>query len=197
MKKKTLALSVLSLAMCGSLVAGCGSSAVNAPSTSEENFSTEVNSGEIKVAVTVSDLDVFSPIMIYVDGSFAKTEENNGSVNGSFVCGGSATKVDNVITLEKMTAGDSVDFTITVANESSVAVKYRTVLWVEEDDGLFDGLEITVGGQLFTYTMQSEWRLIAPGSVDIPVSIELPVGALKEYQGKSATIAFKVEANSV
>ncbi len=206
-QKKSLALSALSLLLCGSIAVG-GTFALF---TSEANVNIAVQSGKIKVTATTSELNVFSPVLIEEDGSYDKSDDNNGSENGSFVNGGGAKMEGNVITLDKMMPGDSVDFDITVVNESTVGAKYRTVVWAEEDsvvagdsdDGIsFDGISffermnVTVDGKSISYTAYTDWTYIAPGAEEIviPVSIELPGETGNAYQAASAKIGFKVEA---
>lgn len=70
-----------------------------------------------------------------------------GLLNGQFMNGGTA-EIDGTssdLVLTKVTPGDKVTFTINLKNNSNVAVKYRTIISCKDDDGLFNGLEFTVG----------------------------------------------------
>ena len=94
---------------------------------------------------------------------------------------------------------DKVSFNIVINNDSNVAVQYRTVIKVTEDDGLFGGLNVKIGAEEQVYggtTTYSHWNALEAGSSDIiiPVSIELPQGSGNEYQGKSCVLSYSVEA---
>ncbi len=44
-------------------------------------------------------------------------------------------------------------------------VKYRTLVLLDTDSGLFEGLQVTVGGEPFTTSHQSNWASLAVASI--------------------------------
>ncbi|MGN1052031.1 MAG: SipW-dependent-type signal peptide-containing protein, partial [Candidatus Scatosoma sp.] len=195
MKKKTIVSSVLAIAMCSCIAIG----GTYALFTSESNVNIAVTSGKVDVVATASDLQTYS-VAYSQDGTI--TDENGETYvyeeqsAGTFKNGGRATLENgNEITLDKITPGDKTTFDITITNNSNVAVQYRTILMCETDDGLFSGLQITVDNSLFGgITVVSSWALLEQSTVTVPVEIVLPVTAGNEYQEKTCTIAYRVEA---
>ena len=66
------------------------------------------------------------------------------------------------------------------------------------DDGLFDGLNVTIDDEAIKGVTITNWASLAAGSTDADKSysvvIELPENSGNEYQGKSCSIKFAVEA---
>ncbi len=190
-KKKVILSSILSLALCLSLIVG-GTFALF---TSESKTNVAITSGKVEVVATIENLAVHSPTAIAEDGTIV--DDTNAAANGVFANGGTATIEDATLTLDKMTPGDEVTFDIRIENNSTVAVQYRTLLAVSENNGLFEGLNVTVGDVPFvTDKRQTPWTSLAVGSEDIIVSVEvlLPSTAGNEYQEKSAKLSFTVSA---
>ena len=183
-KSKTFLGAVLSIALCASLIAG----ATFAIFTSESKVNIAVTSGTVKVTATVSDLNATSPEKITSEGTVA------GGYVAGFTNGGSADYNGNEITLTNVTPGDKVTFNITVKNESTVKVQYRTRVVASEDNGLFGALKIKIGD--YTGMGISAWEALEVNSADkvLACEIELPTTAADEYQGKACKIAFTVEA---
>ena len=79
--------------------------------------------------------------------------------------------------------GDRVTFNVNIANNSNVTVKYRTLLSVR-DSGLFEALEVSIGGR--TAGSASDWTVknAGEGRASEQCSIKLPVSATDEYQVK-------------
>ena len=170
MKNKIIISSILTIAMCVSLIAG----STFALFTSESKVDVSVSSATVSVTATPT-----SPEM--------------GSTLGDHL--GSANANGNSLTLKNFVPGDYATFTINVKNDSTVAVKYRTVISGEGE--LFSGLVVTIGGEKFTGgTASSAWELFNPGEGNkaVDVKIALPEEAGDEYQNKSCTLTYKVEA---
>ena len=99
-----------------------------------------------------------------------------------------------------MVPGDVIEFDIVVTNYSNVTVDYRTVLSVVSDTGLWSGLVITF--DTLTYGLDgnnqhvTNYSPLAAGVAPavVHVRIELPEAAGNEYQEKSCTFAYRVEA---
>ncbi len=175
MKKKALLSSILTIALCFSLVVG----STFALFTSESKTNVAVTSGTVSVTATAST-PVLSSLL---DGG--NLTESSAKLDG------------NTVKLDKIVAGDKVDFNITVHNASDVTVKYRTIIGMVDDNGLWDALVVTIGGNTYNgATKVTAWETIAPSSKDvvIPVSIVLPISATSEVSGKTCEFAYTVEA---
>ncbi len=178
--KKAILSSILSLAVCSSLVVG----STYALFTSEAKTNIAVTSGTVKVTATLSDLATYSMDNLMEKGAF----ENGGSASFS--------ENDTALTLDKMTPGDKATFNVVVTNESNVAVQYCTLFTVETDDGLFEGLDVTINETLVAGSQAGEWKTFAVGAepIVVPVEVELPEDAGDQYQGKNTKLSFAVNA---
>ena len=184
-KSKPFLGAVLSIALCVSLIAG----ATFAIFTSEASVNIAVTSGTVKVTATVSDFNATSPEKITSEGVVVDDKYVAGFTNG-----GEATQNGNEITLKNVTPGDKVTFKITVKNESTVKVQYRTKVTASEDNGLFGALTMQIGE--YKGMGISEWKALEVGSKEetLECAIELPTTATNDYQNKQCKIAFTVEA---
>ena len=172
-KRNVIVSALLVIAMCVSLMAG----ATFALFTSESKVNVAVTSGKVKVTATASEPQVGTTL-------------SNPS-------GFSATATGNEIVFDKIMPGDYATFTITIHNESDVAVQYRTVIAKETDDGLFAGLTVEIDGVTYDgATKRTEWTRMEVGCDDITVSVKvsLPKDAGNAYQEKSCSFSYKVEA---
>lgn len=180
MKKKALVASILTIALCLSLIAG----STFALFTSESTVNVAVTSGKVNVVATIVEQ---SPLQ---------------STLGNPLTQSTATYGAGTVTLDKIVPGDFVEFVIAVENHSDVAIKYRTVLKAVEDNGLWDGLEVTATiGEDAVQLGYGNWTEMAPAAEDgdnrihiVNVKVSLPETAGNEYQGKSCTFAYTVEA---
>ena len=186
-KSKTFLGAVLSIALCVSLIAG----ATFAIFTSESKVNIAVTGGKVNVTATVNNLRLYS--LDNIDLATLTGTEKERTAEGKFLNEGTATLSGNTLSLDKLTPGDKVTFDIDIANNSDVTVKYRTLLSVR-DSGLFEALEVSIGGR--TAGSASDWTVknAGEGIASEQCSIELPVSATDEYQGKSCQIDFIVEA---
>ncbi len=210
-KQKTgVILSALAgIAVAGSLIAG----STYAIFTSNSETDIAVNSGKIDVRATMSDLELYSPKLISTDGTIIDSSDVAGS--SSFYNGGSATLDGNKITLSKMTPGDSVSFKINLKNYSNVLAQYRAVISFDEEEEadekyLKDALSIDLGnnnGKLFVEDGKkvTRWEFVEAASdsengENVPYSdewswtVSLPADEGNDYQDKSCSITFAVEA---
>ena len=198
MKKKVILSSVLAIALSASIAVG-GTFALF---TSESKVNVAITSGKVEVVATVSDLATYSAVAA-AGGELV--DENGATYNyaatttGTFTNGGTATITNgNTLTLDRVTPGDKVEFNINVANNSNVAVKYRTSIVRVADDGLYSGLTVKIGESV-TSGITAWQNLAAPAGgsatiVDLACSVELPIDKGNTYQNKSCKIAFTVEA---
>lgn len=174
MKKKVIISSILTIALCLSLIAG----STFALFTSESEVNVAVTAGKVDVVATAEDVQITS------------TLGNNLTETKAYIDG-------NVVTLDKIVPGDTVTFKIRVKNNSDVTANFRTIIKMVTDNGLWDGLNVTIDGESYDgLTKITNWAIIAPNSNDIviPVEISLPENAGNEYQGKTCTFAYTVEA---
>ena len=173
MKNKIIISSILTIAMCFSLIAG----STFALFTSESKVDVVVSSATVDVDVDASALN------------YASTLSGNDTL-------GAASLNDNVITLTNLVPGDYVTFTLTVTNKSNVSVKYRAIVNVVDDKGLLSGLVIT-----YDEAFASNWDTLDATTSEngttvktVTVRIELPETASNDYQGTSCKLAYVVEA---
>lgn len=174
-KRNVLVSALLAICLCVSLIAG----ATFALFTSESKVNIAVSSGKVNVVASAEN--------------FQMTHLNNTNVGAE----NSYAVEDNTVAFENIVPGDKLTFDIRVHNDSTVLVKYRTMIACESDDGLFAGLKITIGKNEYDgRTSVTAYETLNVGSDDaiVSVSIELPEGAGNAYQDKSCKIIYKVEA---
>lgn len=167
MKNKIIVSSILTIALCLSMIAG----STFALFTSESKVDVTVKSGTVDVDVNASALTL---------GSTLGTALGTADLNG------------NVITLTNLVPGDYVTFTLTITNKSNVTVNYRALVKTVEDKGLLSGLVIT-----YNNAFASDWKKLEPTTANVAevvVTISLPETAGDAYQKKSCKLAYVVEA---
>ena len=181
MKKKVLLTSILTIALCLSLIAG----STFALFTSESSVNIAVTAGKVNVDAEIGELTLYS-MGVKQTGNF----ENGGTA--------AYDATNNKLTLTNITPGDKVEFPITVKNNSNVAIAYR-LTWdiadVENMKSLKGALVATADGTVIANS-QTAWStdLAADATKEIKVAVELPVDAGNDYQEAAASITFKVEA---
>ena len=185
MKKKVILSSILTIALCISLIAGSAFALFT--STSQVNVA--VTSGKVSVVATASGLELGSTLGENLPETLAAAD-------------------GNTITLDKMVPGDFITFTITIHNDSDVTVKYRTLFAMTSgDESFFNALKITVDQQaaeeVSPLSLDDTVSAVAtpagtmlPDCADIvlKVKVELPESAGNEHQEKSCAFAYTVEA---
>ncbi len=187
--KKVILSSILSLVLCLSLIVG-GTFALFT-STTQTNIS--INSGKVEVVATVTDLALYS----HADIDMNTEAGTKTYVTDTFLNGGTATYAEGTLTLDKLTPGDGVEFNISVANNSNVAIKYRVLIsGTTGDSKLMEGLAVTIDGKDYAGAVNGDWTdLEAAGTIPaIPVTIELPTTAGNEYQDLTVALSVAVEA---
>lgn len=193
MKKKALLTSVLTIALCLSLIAG----STFALFTSTSTVNVAVTSGKVNVIASIENLQLYSPTTIAKDGKIGDATNAADNTNFTFKNRGTASLVGNKLTLTNITPGDKVTFDIKITNNSNVTVQYRNIIEKITDDGLWAGLKVSIGGTEYDgATKKSEWAVWTETSnvITVPVVIELPATAGNIYQGKKCELAYTVEA---
>ncbi len=181
MKKKVLLSSILTIALCVSLIAG----STFALFTAKSGADISITAGTVDVLATI---DEESLALYSMDVAQQDTFEN----------GGTALFTDaSKLALTNITPGDKATFDINVTNNSNVTIQYR-VNW-EIDGVLAEALVATVDGkEMVTGTTGwTEWAIPANDGEKVrtlSVGIELPALVGNEYQGESAEISFGVVA---
>ncbi len=192
-KSSIILASLASIAVAGSLIAG----STYALFTSESKTNIAVTSGTVDVTATILDLKTYSGVNLTGDATTDTISETAEA--GKFTNGGTATLSDNTLTLDKVTPGDKVTFTIKLENKSNVAIKYRTVITCEEDDGLLSGLEFTIGGTSFDgLKNKSVWKELSANETiednSLDCVVNLPSSAGNTYKEKTCKVSYTVEA---
>ena len=166
--------------MCASLAAG----ATFALFTSSSSVNIAVTSGNVEVTASVVEIQKY-----YVD-------DNGKTVEGKLFSGDATfDEGAHTVTLSKVLPKDTVKFKVRVVNGSNVAIKYRMVMSLVEDNGLFSSLDITLSGKKFYgYTSGTKYALLEAEQqiADIPVVISLPEGAT--CNNTACKLTYKVEA---
>ena len=203
MNKKTkrgiILTSLASIAFAGSLLAG----STYALFTSESTTNIAVNSGTVDVTATINDMKTYTGSdlsgVVTDDELKIKPSTDYDLTNGQFKNGGTASLSGGTLTLDKVTPGDKVTFTIKLENKSNVNIKYRTVITCEEDDGLLSGLEFKIGKTSFDgLKNKSAWKELSASQAindnSLDCVVNLPSTAGNEYQGKKCKVSYTIEA---
>lgn len=179
-KRSVIITAILAIIMCASLVAG----ATFALFSSSSSVNIAVTSGNVEVTASVVDIQ-----KSYVD-------ENGKTVNGKLFSGDATfDEGAHTVTLSNVLPKDTVKFKVKVENRSNVAIKYRMVMSLVEDNGLFSSLDITLNGKKFYgYTSGTKYALLEAEQqiTAIPVVISLPEGAT--CNNTACKLTYKVEA---
>ena len=199
MKKKVLLSSILTIALCLSLIAG----STYALFTSESEVNIAVTAGKVEMTATITDLKLESveanPQGNIVDefgGKYSYVE----CANNTFINGGKATlnAETKALDLVQVTPGDKVSFNVQGTNTSDVVIMYRYIVECAGEELLMRGLNVTVDGVAYpaldSYT--SVWAQLLPGQNIDPelIVIELPVTANNDYQEQTTSVKVTVEA---
>ena len=222
MKRKTMISSILVIVLCLGLISG----STFALFTSENSVNIAVTSGKVKVNATLSTPILYSANAseITTDGKAVKTTDTtsdgaDGTLTGTFAGtyyydkldgttfadGGTASYTAPTLTIDKMTPGDKVKTTLSVGNESNVAIQYRLKIEATSTSNLdvLSLLKIDYDGKLYTglKSFTSSWTLVpAPTSTTDPmttkdISIIFPLDVDgEEYMDKTVGFVFTVEA---
>mgnify|MGYP005783499693 FL=1 len=189
MRKKIVLTSLLTVAMCLSLIVG----ATFALFGSESKKNIAVTSGKIDVSAKIVSLDTYS--------------RGTATQNGEFANGGSAEiDADNAgVTVDRMSPGDKIVVKIDVENNSNIAYRQRATLKFERGTEDFFG-QLLVGvsedGGEYDYfsSYATEWTYHEANTTGTPevssmyISVELPEYVSENWQDKSCDITFAVEA---
>lgn len=179
-KRSVIITAILAIIMCASLVAGA-------------TFALFSSSSSVNIAVTSGNVEVTASV---VDIKKSYVDENGETVNGKLFSGDATfDEGAHTVTLSNVLPKDTVKFKVEVVNRSNVAIKYRMVMSLVEDNGLFSSLDITLNGKKFYgYTSGTKYALLEAEQqiAAIPVVISLPEGAT--CNNTACKLTYKVEA---
>ena len=195
MKKKILLSSILTIIICLCLIAG--STFALFTSTSDVNIA--VTAGKVEMTANIVDLQLYS---VEANTNGTVIDENGNAYEykpvSQFINGGTATVDGSVLTVDKITPGDKLDFTVTGTNTSDVAIQYRYIIECLDGYKLMSGLVVTINGteyeSLASYTSAYSALAVEQDIAPINVTVELPVTAGNEYQAQTTSIRVVVEA---
>ncbi len=187
MKKKALLTSVLTIALCLSLIAG----STFALFTSSSSVNIAVTAAKVNATATIEELGVYSPTKVDLEGNILD-DTNAKQDDTTFSEGGTALLDGDTLTLDRIIPGDKATFKIKITNNSTVAAKYRTVIEVAEDTGLFAGLKFKIGEG--TAVGSTAWAELPNEPIELACEVTLPIDAGDTYKNTSCKIRFRVEA---
>lgn len=180
MRKNKLFSSIITIVLCLSLIAG----STYALFTSSDEVNIAVTAGEVKVSASLSNFRTYSMDKAQADGMFAN--------------GGTATYANKLLTLDRITPGDRVEFNVNIENNSNVDVQYRVRMSIEGKlaEVLVASAELPDGEKATLNSLETAtiWMPLASGTTSFPMSVELPELVGNAYQGKLADISIVVEA---
>ncbi len=202
MKKRNVLLSsILTIVLCLGVIAG----STFALFTDESTFDISVTSGEVDVEAGVVNLELYSAAKVAGTDKTAEMIDENGKgyyYDGplaTFVNGGTADYTDGKLTLDKITPGDKVKFTVQADNFSNVAILYRVNVKCTSGEYLMNALNVKFGDEVSTTGLTSytsKWVAVDPLADidDIAVEIDLPIITGNTYQDLTAELVVTLEA---
>lgn len=185
MKKKALISSILTIALCLSLIAG----STFALFTSESTVNVAVTSGKVDVKATIKEDSIQTKQLYDQHYTAGLTYMFNAEV-----------ELDGGLKISKMVPGDAIKFAVTITNNSNVGIKYRTVLKADGDVELLEALKVTVEGLNGEYdgsTIKTDWKdwTDTDTTKTVEVVIEFPdADNNNDYQDLDCTLYYTVEA---
>lgn len=194
MKKRVLLVSILTIALCISVIAG-------------STYALFVDDTKVNISVTAGNLDVTASIENGKLLTHSVGDAAEFSREGSFANGGMAVidpdNSSNVL-ISGMTPGDKIRFNVDVENNSDIAIRYR-IKWAsnvsETEVDLADALNVTVqvNGEdelNMTDRVSDYYDVSANGEITtFTVTVEFPDRAdNNSFRGAKGSLSFVVEA---
>ena len=182
MKRRTLALSILTVVCCLGLIVGATLALFN--SSSKVDIS--VTSGDVNVSATIKSYTTYS--------KGAETEKK-----GTFENGGKATVDGGSVVLDRISPMDKIVLEIAVSNKSNIAYQYRMKLGTELEKTLYDQLLVGLSedGTEYTYynSYVTAWQKgTEQTETTLYLSVELPEYIKSAWQGQECAFALTFEA---
>lgn len=199
MKKKVLAISIITIMLCVAVIAG----ATFALFTDNGGVDIAVTSGKVSVsaAVDTNSMTLYSPASVNENGEVVNAE--NAASQTAFANGGTA-KVDEygALSLSGLTPGDKAEFQIKITNNSDVNYKQRVSFALSSGDEvlyaqLLVGIKTQEDGEYDYYTGgYTAWESKSASTEEetLYVTVELPAYTGNSAKGKQCALSFAVEA---
>ena len=199
MKKKVLAISIITIMLCVAVIAG----ATFALFTDNGGVDIAVTSGKVSVsaAVDTNSMTLYSPASVNENGEVVNAE--NAASQTAFANGGTA-KVDEygALYLSGLTPGDKAEFQIKITNNSDVNYKQRVSFALSSGDEvlyaqLLVGIKTQEDGEYDYYTGgYTAWESKSASTEEetLYVTVELPAYTGNSAKGKQCALSFSVEA---
>ncbi len=199
MKKKVLAISIITIMLCVAVIAG----ATFALFTDNGGVDIAVTSGKVSVsaAVDTNSMTLYSPASVNENGEVVNAE--NAASQTAFANGGTA-KVDEygALSLGGLTPGDKAEFQIKITNNSDVNYKQRVSFALSSGDEvlynqLLVGIKTQEDGEYDYYTGgYTAWESKSANTEEetLYVTVELPAYTGNSAKGKQCALSFAVEA---
>ncbi len=204
MKKKTVVASILTMAMCASLITG----ATFALFTDESKTNIAITSGTVDVEAELSIASIHTPTSIAENGVVVDATEKatlTDAYNGTFGLGGSvAIDEKGDVKITNMVPGDKVVFQLSMTNNSNVALMQREqVSCADEDKSFFESLNMGVSVDGVDYVYYHDYVSAWQSGADVYgegttatryLSLELPAYVGNDMQGKTCNLTVSVNA---
>ena len=199
MKKKVLAISIITIMLCVAVIAG----ATFALFTDNGGVDIAVTSGKVSVsaAVDTNSMTLYSPASVNEKGEVVNAD--NAASQTAFANGGTA-KVDEygTLALNGLTPGDKAEFQIKITNNSDVNYKQRIIFALSSGDEvlynqLLVGVKTQEDGEYTYYTGgYTAWESKSANTEEetLYVTVELPAYTGNSAKGKQCALSFSVEA---
>ncbi len=188
-KKKIIVPALLSILGCGAVIAG-------------STYALFTSEAKVNVAITSGKVNVIASIVGGEDGLTLTHKEwdnaTNAYVEKTGLYSGDATldTAAQTLTISNLLPMDKIAFQIQVENKSNVTIQYCSVIKALEDNGLLNGLKVTIDDEEFdgteVKTDYEKWS--EEGVKTIDVTIEMPEDATNAYQDKSCVLSYAIEA---
>lgn len=184
MKKRIILTSVLSIAMCLSLIVG----ATMAFFGSESKANISVTGANVNV---VASIDPATGFTTYSNG---KTSEELGYPNGEFENGGTASiDEEGALVLNAISAGDSVKVRVDIYNDSNIRIQYRARVVCEEGEEFLELFEIENDIRHMAWQIAEIGNDLKDEIVEVTIGLPEDVN-LEDFEGQTIKFAIVVEA---
>lgn len=185
MKKRIILTSVLSIAMCLSLIVG----ATMAFFGSESKANISVTGANVNV---VASIDPATGFTTYSKG--IPTSEIEGKQNGEFENGGTASiDAEGALVLNAISAGDSVKVRVDIYNDSNIRIQYRARVVCEEGEEFLDLFEIENDIRHMAWQIAEIGNDLKDEIVEVTIGLPEDVN-LEDFEGQTIKFAIVVEA---
>lgn len=184
MKKRIILTSVLSIAMCLSLIVG----ATMAFFGSESKANISVTGANVNV---VASIDPATGFTTYSNG---KTSEELGYPNGEFENGGTASiDEEGTLVLNAISPGDSVKVRVDIYNDSNIRIQYRARVVCEEGEEFLELFEIENDIRHMAWQIAEIGNDLKDEIVEVTIGLPEDVN-LEDFEGQTIKFAIVVEA---